>query len=126
MPAHRAHREAGGGETVSELILQKTVKNRNGWTGKNGGGGDIPDTTCCMRFQCSTGTPPQLPSVQSGAVHICKMGRSSLVGIRLRADGVQNIAWCTEALGEELSLSSFYPFLCLILSDREVGAGDMA
>lgn len=89
MPAHRARREVWGG-TVSEPILQKRVKHRNGWTGKNGVcvcGGGIPDTpVACISNAAQEHIPTSecaiwgcIPLVE---LHVCKMGRSSLVGIR--------------------------------------------
>lgn len=88
MPAHRARREVGrGGGTVSEPILQKRVKHRNGWTGKNGMEGDIPDTpVACVSNAAQEHVPTSecaiwgcIPLVE---LPVCKMGRSSLVGIR--------------------------------------------
>lgn len=87
MPAHRARREVGRGGTVSEPILQKRVKHRNGWTGKNGMEGDIPDTpVACVSNAAQEHVPTSecaiwgcIPLVE---LPVCKMGRSSLVGIR--------------------------------------------
>lgn len=81
-------------------------------------GVNIPDPTCCLHVlpMLHRNTSPtsecavwgRLPLVE---LHVCKMGGSSLVGIRLRTDGVQNITWGTEALGgEALIVIVFLPF----------------
>lgn len=67
MPAHRAHRKAGGAG-FHESILQKRVQHGNGWIGKNEG---MFQTQPVAYISSETReTAPRLLSVRSGAMHV--------------------------------------------------------